>query len=248
MKKNNVRSALAKLQEFYDLGRQSLQARPAGRAAQGARENEKEARRRGVTLYMLLKARLFANSERGYTPQELRELCDLCKRHQTAFGPSHAIALISIPKRQRAAIQRKAIEQGWSKHRIDAEIAKRFGTRGEGGRRPIITSRPEDLYLWIDGWAETWRRWHEALTGDRGQGTKPQLTSRNLPTGLGPRIKAAHKAVSLLHKAVVEALSDLQPARIERLTFRRETAERTNGGTKLCGRARRAGHCSDRWA
>jgi hypothetical protein len=247
MRNDNVRSALAKLQAFYALGRRSLKERPAGRAAHGTRENEQEARRRGVTPYMLRKARVFADSVRGYAPGELRELRALCRQHQTAFGPSHVIALVSIPKAkgQRSAIQQKAIEQGWSRHRLDAEIATRFGTRGEGGRRPIITRRPEDLYAWLDSWCESWRRWHEVLTGDRDPGAKPQLTPDDLPKRLRQLIDDVNRAVWQLHQAVAAELRGLQPGRMERLAFRQAMAERTNGRTTKRTNAKRSKQVSD---
>src|SRR6185436_18409035 len=94
----------------------------------------------------LRKARQFADPVEGYTAKELKELCVLIDQVQSCQDPrlplftkTHVIRLLSVRSRtQRKHLQQKAVRQAWSIAQLKGEIAKRYGTRREGGRRRYL--------------------------------------------------------------------------------------------------------------
>ena len=75
------------------------------------------------------------------------------------FGRTHVIRLLSVrPRSTRAKLQRMAVVNGWSTSRLEAEIARRFGTRRDGGRRRAIPADAVGLLTQVEGMCETWGR------------------------------------------------------------------------------------------
>jgi hypothetical protein len=132
-------TALKKLICFYEAGVE-LREKLGMRAAYGKMRDEfpdvssaEKAR----------KARQFADPRQGYNPREFKEFCDQCRQHGFPVGTAVASMLLRAPKRQRAGLQRKMIENHWSVQRLMLEIHKRFGVRhrsaGQRGRLPRDT-------------------------------------------------------------------------------------------------------------
>ena len=90
-----------------------------------------------VSQQQLSKARAFA---RGYTGKQLEALC--AARNANTGSPlhwAHVIQLLVLNKRQRlrASLQSKAVKEGWSVRRLQAEVRTARGAAPESGGRPF---------------------------------------------------------------------------------------------------------------
>jgi hypothetical protein len=222
-----VAEAVRKIRAFYTLGRAIPRKQPH-RDAYNQRVVEAEAERLGTNTDYVRKARQFADPIEGYTPQELNELCRLIKAVQltqddrkAVFGTSHLLRLLTVrPRRRRAALQRRAIEGGWSVSELKLHIAKSFGTRRDGGRRRRIPSDRTALLAQLERMAEEWRRWQAELSREPGPGAAGHVLLADLTEEMQKRIAAASAAVLRLQRAVVEELAQVQPRRAARIAFR----------------------------
>ena len=230
-RKQQVRQAIKDIRALYALGRE-IPPKAPHREAYGRRVVEAEAERRGTNPDKIRKARQLADPAEGYAHEELRDLCRLIAKVQpgqddtkAVFRPSHLIRLLSVrPKRRRAALQRQAIEKGWSTAELDGEIARRFGTRRQGGRRRRIPGGLAEVYTQLESMCESWRRWHAELSRQPGEGGERHVLLSDLPRRLRGRVVEVSEAVWGLHQAVVVELREVEPGRALRDVFQEPPA------------------------
>lgn len=235
-----VKAATQNIRAFHDLGR-ALPPKPERHKDNwGRRIIGGEADLLGVNEDTLRKARAFADPDKGYTRKKLDDLCRLIREVQPVrrkvkpdqeeelpiFQRSHVIRLLSVKgKKQRLALQRKCIKEGWSTGALDREIAKRYGARRAGGRRRKIPPDLTDLLVQLEGACEGWRRWKGELSREPEEVTEKHVLLANLPDELREQIEAVSKGIFTLHQAVVEELKQVQPGRDIRSALRADAAD-----------------------
>ncbi len=201
-----VEAAIKKIQLFHDLGR-NLPPRQRHKDAYGRGIIKDEADRLHINEDTVRKARAFAE---GYTKEELRELCRRIREVQTdqeeglaVFEKTHVIRLLSIPEgEEREVLQEQAIQSAWSCAELEAEIAKKYGPRRQGGRRRRVPADPGGLLTQLVRLCESWRRWHAALGSEDGD----QSRMKNLPSGIRRQVETTTQAVAALQEAVEKRL------------------------------------------
>jgi hypothetical protein len=243
-----VKAAIETIRRFYALGRE-IPPKLAHKQSYHQGVIRAEAQHRHINEDTLRKARMFTDPVEGYSRQELNELCRLIREVQSGqdegkaiFGKTHVIRLLSVrPKRRRAALQKLAIKKGWSSAELEAEIARRFGTRRHGGRRRRIPPDRDDLLVQLEGMCEGWRRWQTELSREVEEGEEGHASLADLPDTVRRQVKEAGRVLWRLHQAVVGALKDSQPGRAVRQGFQEEQGEPegTPGRKKTGARERR---------
>jgi hypothetical protein len=193
--RSDVEKAVKRLQRFHQVGRDSLKRR-GGQGAYGQRQVEAEAAKLRIEPGVFRKLRRFADEATGYSAAELNELCELCKRHDRAWGIKILLALLRVPraKGQRRAVQKQAAENGWSASQLENEIRRRFGRRRSGGRRPAVPSDVEGVLCQLEAMCERWSRLHAELTAeDQPEPSHPRL--RDLPGAVRRKFGDATEAL-----------------------------------------------------
>ena len=207
-----IDAVVREVRKFHTIGVRSLRNRP-GRGALGEGSINKEAASRGVGIDYLRKARVFANLESGYSPNELEALCQAIHSgfkkfvvRGTAFGVSHVIRLLSIPKtnRVRARLQTRTFAKGWSVGELDDEIRTTFGRRRKGGR-PRHVGDGGDLLVQLEAFCESWRRWHVRLQG-KNEANRQRTPLDDLPAEIREVVLRTAHAITKLHAVVKSSL------------------------------------------
>src|SRR5690606_783740 len=104
------------------------------------------------------------------------------------------------------------ITKGWSCHELQAEIANRFGTRREGGRKPRMAKDLQAFLSDLESRCEEWRRWHKELDQPTARNDEHVLLS-DLPEDLSQLIQDVAAQILGLHKEVIARLKRSNPAR-----------------------------------
>ena len=231
-RQNKVQAAITNIREFYAVGKK-LPTLTSHRATYGKGIIDGEAERIGMNEDTVRKARHFADPERGYTREELNNLCRLIATQKdqdedcAVFSKTHIIRLLSIrPRAIRTKLQRQAIKEGWSIDDLDAQISKRFGTRGDGGKRRKIPSSAVDLLAQLENMCESWRRWHTQVFGEEVKGVSEHPALDDLPEELVALLTATGKKLHLLQQRVISELAKKQPGREVRGALRPEGKEK----------------------
>ena len=144
----------------------------------------------------------------------MNELCELCRRHDRAWGIKILLALLRVPKAkgQRRAVQKRAAENGWSAFQLENEIRRRFGRRRSGGRKPAVLPDVEGLLCQLEGLCERWSRLHA------------ELTARDQPGTSHPRLRDLPEAVRRKFGDATEAVRQLQSSLNRQLNRRRSSS------------------------
>jgi hypothetical protein len=202
-----VKAAVERLREFHQIGCDSLKSR-GGHGAYGGKQVEAEAAKLGIDPGHLRKFRQFADPASGYGEDELNELCRLCEEYGRPWGIKHLVIIIRVPKTggQRSAIQRRAIEGGWTTAQLEAEVRRRFGRRRAGGRKPAVMTDVAGLLSQLEGLCERWSRLHAELTADDRPGP-PHPRLRDLPEAIRRKFGDATEAVRQLQSSLNRKLS-----------------------------------------
>lgn len=159
-----VVAAVQELQKAHKVGKLILRKCPISGESYGDRLIETAAGKHGINPSTARQYRVFANPKRGYTDNELAELCHLCRTHRRSIGFTVVAKLLTISnKQQRKQFQREAIERGWSVSVLETELFRRFGRRPVGGRRPRIPGTVDELVVDLEKTCIRWRRWHGQL-------------------------------------------------------------------------------------
>jgi len=230
-----VRRAVRAIRKFHRLGRRVPPKVPQ-KEAYGEGVIARLAKRRRTNEDTIRKARAFADPATGYTPLELEELCGLIEAAQLGqdqklpvFRPSHLIRLLSVhPKGLRKTLQRRAITDAWSTSRLEAEIAKRFGTRREGGRKQAPAKTLEDWLTHTEKLCESWRRWDARLDEVPGPHDESWVQRRDLPPHLREPVRRAADQVRRLHELVAAGLSERVPGHAPRPSLLDDPKARAN--------------------
>lgn len=238
--RKQVQAAIESIREFYEIG-SKLPSRETHADVYGKGIIDAEAKRIGLNPDTLRKARHFADPVKGYTREELDDLCQLIDQVQSdqdeqsaVFGRTHLIRLLSVkPKHRRAAIQRKAIQKKWSFAELEREIARCFGTRRAGGRRRRIPADIAGLLTQLEKMCESWRRWLEEVLGNPVNGKLEHPAVEDVPKEIVTLIVAVKKNLHSLQEKAIGELAKKQPGRAVRGALRKEEPEKqSRGGAK----------------
>ena len=155
-KNSQVEKAIQTTETRYAIGKEILkrcgQRSPDGLITELAAKHE-------VNRDHAQKLRAIADPKTGYMKSELNRWFREFRTTGFALTISHFVKLISVPKGEtRDALTRRAIQQEWSTHRLQAEILAVQGRRQAGGRRPKVVIGPQfeqelSQTLW------SWSRW-----------------------------------------------------------------------------------------
>jgi hypothetical protein len=155
-KNSQVEKAIQTIETRYAIGKEILkrcgQRSPLGLITELAAEHD-------VNRDHAQKLRAIADPTTGYMKSELNRWFREFRKAGFALTISHFVKLISVPKGEtRDLLTRRAIQQEWSTHRLQAEILAVQGRRQAGGRRPKVVIGPQfeqelSQTLW------SWSRW-----------------------------------------------------------------------------------------
>lgn len=212
-KQSSVQKAIQAIRGYYAVGQKSLDEHP-GRMAHGGMDAE--AAEYGLNPETLRKARVFADPTDGYTPKQLDRLCELCKKHDFAMGVSFIPLLLSVPKKDRAAMQRQLIKEGWSRARLNREIKARFGKRRDAGRKPTPVNDVTDAFVRLSQFCGQWHSLCDALREEPADGV--EAVWAELPRAVQRAIGSVDEAMGSVEKRVAKAM-----------VARRKTAESKPG-------------------
>jgi hypothetical protein len=200
---DKVRAAIVELRTAYRDGRRIL-GKLGQRAELGERQMELWAEELGRTVDACRKIRQFVML---YTPDDLRELVDLCRQHGRAFGMSLLYKAVSIENRAaRRKFQKDAIVGHWGHAQISRELRLRFGRRDEErgrkqrGRKPHVPQDVGEALVQIEDMARLLVRWQEHFAEMAEQGQIEQL-----PPAVSRNLRAAIKASQTLYESAARA-------------------------------------------
>ena len=150
-----VLAAIAALQKGHEVGR-AVMKQFGDHAERGKIAIAAQAY--GHSVDAVRKLRQFGAN---YNNNDLKELCDLCREHQRAFGLSFIYRLVAIKnKSKRAAFQRKTISNHWGHDRFVRELRRAFRLGHKRGRKPYL---PESVAAALPEIKETRLRFIELL-------------------------------------------------------------------------------------
>lgn len=205
---SKVQQGIDEVRDFYRIGRESLDE-----SRDGSDYNNMlaaEARKKGMSLDKLCKARQFANL---YKPSQLKKLLAGCQKHGRVIGISYVIGFLQVdnyPARQ--LLQEQFIEKGMSTTAIKNAIRIRQAKRGSGGRPPKLATDASGLLVQITKMCEQWRRWHAELI--RPKANKKQPLEELLPAKIQDQLKQAVKNLAELGQRVDDELNRTNPGRM----------------------------------
>ena len=77
----------------------------------------------------------------------------------------HVLRLVSVPKAggRRASIQNAMFVNGWSTAELESEIFRRYGRRGQGGRKGASGTKLGGILVRLDRICTSWLRFHDQL-------------------------------------------------------------------------------------
>ena len=131
-----IEEAISEIERCYRIGIEILKKctafSPPGVIAELAAEHR-------VNRDKAQKLRAMAAKDTGYTAAELKSLYQQFRTAGFALTISHFVKLVSVPKgKARDKLTRKAIENRWSSHQLQAKIVALLGRRRIGGRKPNV--------------------------------------------------------------------------------------------------------------
>ena len=161
---HDLDEAINRIRVWYQLGSRSLALRSANsRPAVGLVADEAKTLRTSEAY--LRKLRQFADPKSGYTPEQLEQLCKLCRASGRTVGISAILLLVTVhDRRLRGKLQRRFLQEGWGCIRLSQEMRAELGRRRHGGRRPRLASDLAGILAQTDGLVERWVRWERAVS------------------------------------------------------------------------------------
>lgn len=174
-------SAVQRIREFHSLGLKHKQRWKASSRGRRTTELRSIAARLSVSEDYLRKAIRFADPERGYSQEELDELCRQVAARGVQFGVSFVMELLSIPREsgQRTQLQGKAIDEGWSLKELKLTTASLHLRRPGSGRRQQIAKDKSGVLIQLRQVTERWLRFAAQVVDS---------TSKRRPYALPPRL------------------------------------------------------------
>jgi hypothetical protein len=132
------------LTAFYDLGATSLREHPTLPRRSYAHLPEDEQRKIKSDAERLLKARTFADPEKGYSLAEFHRLIERCEAGGFVLGTSLVIKLLGVPKgKARNALQAAAIKGRWTWSQLSDAIRASGKTRKSHATQGRTVAGPE---------------------------------------------------------------------------------------------------------
>lgn len=192
-----VEAAIEKLEEYYQMGKDSLT------------ESEDRAPY-GTSSELLRKARVFADR---YSRDEFDNLVEKCRTHQMPLGRSLVDRLATVhDKRKRGGLETRVIRERWSLNTLNREIRGRFGRRRRYGRKPYTPKDQAEALSELTRLSMKLTRWGEAmdLIDDTGRikGDPENEVVALLPDSVVGKLKAALSAVWELQEAAEAELGE----------------------------------------
>jgi hypothetical protein len=199
-----LNAAVRQLRDAHTTGKKILKAYPVSKTYD-QQAMEKAAGEYKVVASVAARMRTFANR---YNDVELRQLINLSRKYRRAFHFSYVVNFCTISdKRERAKLQRQAIIHGWTFNRIQMELRRRYGRRGQAvGRRPQIPSDMPSAIAELDRMCRAWRRWHAVLDEDQSKAKKPHVGLNDLPADVRRQLVKATGAIGRLEQVVAARL------------------------------------------
>ena len=211
-----ISHVIDEIKRFHRLGAKSRHARPeAGKYGTAAIKAESE--RHALNPDTMRKARAFADPDTGYDRDDLalllaavRASAARFRERGRAFGRSHLIRLLSVPKARgrRRKLQAKLFANAWSVAELDTAIKARFGTRRQGGRRRRIEGDLPGLLAQIDGLCEGWMRMMAEL--ERRMEEDGALSTLDLPERVRGCVGRVTKPLAATRDSIAEHLKSPQ--------------------------------------
>ena len=201
-KNQTVIEALAKLQDFYELGQEVLEA---------DRHNPRKqkyspgvisgiAKRIEMAEDFVYKARNFAEK---YSESEFQELCSLRRPDGLPLGCRHLIALLRIPeKRKRKSFQKRAAKEGMSVRELSRQISQWMGIGNDAGRQPKSPKTVEEAFMQAIAMSRKWNRWHQGFLGEDEPG-EDRIFLADLPKEVAASMKQISATIEKL-QAIAE--------------------------------------------
>ena len=218
---SKIDAAIKDIRRLHAIGRKSL--KKPGKRAPKLRIDE-DAKRLRMNRFTLRKARRFADVDdegegEGYSKDDLNNLCSQIQgqkpigKRETVFCRSHLIRLLDVPKSDRPSFQADAIKQGWTYQRLGAEIAKKFGRRRIGGKRPRMPDDRIGVYEEIEKRCISWQRWNKDLSNHFKDPSKSENAIGNIAKKIKKLLADVTDSMERLHAGVSAALKDNNPTR-----------------------------------
>jgi hypothetical protein len=170
---------------------------------------QKEAARRGLNRDYVCKAVQLVDPKTGISREDFQRLCKWAEKHGRIVGRGFVARLLSVPKRSRMSMAERYLKEGWSLAELDYELARRYGRRRQGGRRPRMLMSLESTLVGIEGRCLSWSRLNDFLYQPRGDDPPHQhrVHLEDLPDDVRRCIVAMDRAVRQLRQAVSNHLS-----------------------------------------
>ena len=184
-----------RLRQYYQLGQ------AASSTDQSARDF---AAAHGVGEHLMRKFKRFA---REYTPRDLEALCDTVRPNGLPLQWGHVNYLLGIhDKQQRLAMQRKAIEHGWTAPQLNIEIRKKFGTENGHGRPMAKPATPVVGLQQLMAEAEMWIRRCDVVMIEVQQAKSPSRELRRQAERASDVLQKMKRAASLTSRRLAALL------------------------------------------
>ena len=133
--------SLSDLRDYYEMGK--IKQRQPSKLSKG--EEALMARHDSLNPDTQRKITNFAFTKKGYSEEELEKLIGLCHEHDYPMGFSIVERLLSIPKADRWAVQKKIVTDRWSRRDLELWIKGQYGARTRAGRHQKRFASPMEI-------------------------------------------------------------------------------------------------------
>ena len=151
--------SLRGLRDYYEMGKIKLRQPPKLTAVEQALMD----RHANLNPDTQRKITNFAFTKKGYSEDELEKLIGLCEEHGYPMGFSIVERLLSIPKADRWAVQKKIVTGRWSRRDLELWIKGQYGARTRAGRHQKKFASPIALEAGISSACLKWLRQEENI-------------------------------------------------------------------------------------
>ena len=163
-----------------------------------------EAQKLGINVDYAWKSLKFADPVHGFSEDELDRLCKWVRQYRRIVGRAFVARLLTVPKRSRMKFTETMLRDGWTLSELDTELARRYGRRKHGGRRPKMLENLKDTLLGLDTKCLSWSRLADYLHQPRGADPpgQRQIHLEDLPDDIRRGIVTVDRAIRQLQQVV----------------------------------------------
>jgi len=217
-KDHEITKNIKKILELYQIGF-GIPKKNNGTSTYGKKQISKYSKVFNLNENTIRKARQLANM---FTQEEIENLCADIERIQanqnrkmSLFTISHLFHLVTVSERtKRQGLTQNALKEGWSVRQLKQEIARKFGTRRQGGRKKRIPKDPINFLGQLESYCETWRRWFHEVSKPKDHVEGGHCTLDDLPQTIQTQVTKIGALMDQLHKAIeAELANSTGPAR-----------------------------------